>query len=487
MLNLWLFLGVLLLYEIACASWGLYALYKFRQLKNAYYSLPRELREANRELERPDYGRLRSWRMILGCFLLVGVRLAIFVPSIINYVLIMKVLTLRCWAESRAVKKLTAFLCTLGGRAGLFCLGVARVIQHDKDLEWDFEQPRNIIANHVSPIDILFFMYSVNPSFVAKRVVSTNCLIGPLARSFDCVFVDRSSAEDRARAGAAIATRQRLVAHGAHERSLVIFPEGTTTNGRYIIPFKSGAFEQNFFVTPCTLIYRCPDFELSYEIIPFSIWFPMVLASPGCATLHAFWMRPMGHNTYLYTAAELAAQTRKEMALVVYREFKDTWCYDENETIPDDWGGTFRNKVAMYQLVMAQLGKKVENRLAQERRRTAAEFIMKRATSVIPSLGDEEEAAKLLADGDRASTPVYSQEQAAEEIDACKLLEDGDWASSPADREEVAEKADTTKLLDDGDKVSPSVYTEEGPAEKIDMLNRLAALAAKQLEKQSSC
>eukprot|EP01068_Selenidium_serpulae_P015993 Selendium_serpulae@DN6257_c0_g1_i9.p1 len=270
--------------------------------------------------------------------------------------------------------------------------GVTKVVEHGKT----HPQPQNIVSNHVSPLDILFFMYSVDPSFVAKKGVAKSRLIGPLATSFDCVFVDRKSPEDRARAGAAIEERQRIVANGAHERSFVVFPEGTTTNGRYIIPFKSGAFEGNYLVTPCTLIYKSSGFALSYEILPFSIWFPLSLASLGCTSLHAFWGEPMGQHTYCYSPGELAEQTRKKMAVVLHREFEKVWDYDESQRIPDDWQGTFRTKKAVFAAVMGSLGAKV-HRPSTPDQASATEMLLMNVTTDSPAAVDEE-AESLLRD-----------------------------------------------------------------------------------------
>ena len=35
-----------------------------------------------------------------------------------------------------------------------------------------------------------------------------------------------------------------------------MFPEGTTSNGRYLLKFKKGAFIHNLPITPCILEYK---------------------------------------------------------------------------------------------------------------------------------------------------------------------------------------------------------------------------------------
>ena len=93
-----------------------------------------------------------------------------------------------------------------------------------------------IAANHVSWLDIVVFGSVAKVSFVAKDEVRSWPFFGALARWQDSVFVARdlrSATRDRATAIA-----RRLDA-GDH---LVLFAEGTTSDGNFIAPFKSALF-----------------------------------------------------------------------------------------------------------------------------------------------------------------------------------------------------------------------------------------------------
>ena len=93
--------------------------------------------------------------------------------------------------------------------------------------------PSLIAANHVSWLDITVFS-AVRPlSFVAKREVGTWPLFGSLARLQRTVFVDR---DRRAATGRFKQDMQERLRRGD---TLVLFPEGTSTDGNHVLDFKS--------------------------------------------------------------------------------------------------------------------------------------------------------------------------------------------------------------------------------------------------------
>ena len=57
------------------------------------------------------------------------------------------------------------------------------------------------------------------------------------------IFVQRESAEQRKSVLEAILRRGERILKGKNFPPIAIFPEGTCTNGKYIISFKKGAFE----------------------------------------------------------------------------------------------------------------------------------------------------------------------------------------------------------------------------------------------------
>ena len=89
------------------------------------------------------------------------------------------------------------------------------------------------IANHVSWIDILAISSASGTAFVAKAELATAPVVGRLAKMNRTVFVAR---EDRLGVAEQI---NRLRAALAENWSVTVFPEGTTTDGRSLLPFKT--------------------------------------------------------------------------------------------------------------------------------------------------------------------------------------------------------------------------------------------------------
>ena len=89
------------------------------------------------------------------------------------------------------------------------------------------------LANHVSWLDILSLAGASGTAFVAKAETAKVPLVGWLARLNRTVFVQREARMDVAEQINAV--REAL----ADNWSVTIFPEGTTTDGRSLLPFKS--------------------------------------------------------------------------------------------------------------------------------------------------------------------------------------------------------------------------------------------------------
>lgn len=140
-----------------------------------------------------------------------------------------------------------------------------------------------VIGNHVSPCDVLVMMSRYFPSFVAKSSVATSPLVGAISQYLDCVFVDIKAKAGGNSMGMSTALRTRMeeIASGARPgmRPMCIFPEGTTTNGRYIIPFKTGAFLAGVPVKPHILRYSTLPLSPAWDTIDVRWLLFLVLAN----------------------------------------------------------------------------------------------------------------------------------------------------------------------------------------------------------------
>lgn len=130
------------------------------------------------------------------------------------------------------------------------------------------ERPGAIVSNHVSYLDILYHMSSSFPSFVAKRSVAKIPLVGLISKCLGCVYVQRESKSSDFKGVAGVVTDRVREAHrNGSAPMMLLFPEGTTTNGDYLLSFKTGAFLAGAPVVPVILRYPYQRFSPAWDSI----------------------------------------------------------------------------------------------------------------------------------------------------------------------------------------------------------------------------
>jgi 1-acyl-sn-glycerol-3-phosphate acyltransferase len=97
-------------------------------------------------------------------------------------------------------------------------------------------RPCVLAANHRSYLDIALLLSQVPCVFLAKKELASWPILGPAARCANTLFVDRSDQVSRLSARAALG---RALARG---RTVAVFPEGTTSSGPGLLPFRPGMF-----------------------------------------------------------------------------------------------------------------------------------------------------------------------------------------------------------------------------------------------------
>lgn len=95
------------------------------------------------------------------------------------------------------------------------------------------DRPLLITPNHSSWLDIPILASRMPLSFVAKSEVATWPLVGLFARLQHCIFVER---DRRARTGLTTGELARRLSAGD---AMVLFPEGTSSDGNGVVPFRS--------------------------------------------------------------------------------------------------------------------------------------------------------------------------------------------------------------------------------------------------------
>ncbi len=129
----------------------------------------------------------------------------------------------------RVVVAINSFL----GRSALALLGMEVQVEGSVPAGRGFF----IVSNHMSYIDPLVLFNALSAVFVTSVEVRENKTLGPLCRLSECYFVERRSKFN---------IKQEIADIGAYLQlgcNVVLFPEGTSTNGERILRFKTAFFQ----------------------------------------------------------------------------------------------------------------------------------------------------------------------------------------------------------------------------------------------------
>ncbi|MCC7429821.1 1-acyl-sn-glycerol-3-phosphate acyltransferase [bacterium] len=92
--------------------------------------------------------------------------------------------------------------------------------------------PFFLVSNHLSYMDIFLIFTQCNCVFIAKQEISSWLIIGHLCKLTNTLFLDRTNKKDIPRVN-------KLVSENINEfQGIVLFPEGTSTKGEKVLPFK---------------------------------------------------------------------------------------------------------------------------------------------------------------------------------------------------------------------------------------------------------
>lgn len=158
-----------------------------------------------------------------------------------------------CGVRRPVTPWITQFVCI----SSLWVMGI-RLRRHGRAMP----ERGALVANHGSWLDIYVLNACARIYFVSKAEVARWPGIGWLARATGTVFINRRGTEARAQQDL---FEQRLRA-GHH---LLFFPEGTSTDGQRVLPFKTTLFaaflaqdlKDILSVQPVTVVYHAPKGE----------------------------------------------------------------------------------------------------------------------------------------------------------------------------------------------------------------------------------
>jgi lyso-ornithine lipid O-acyltransferase len=185
------------------------------------------------------------------------------------------------------------------------------------------DRPMLFVVNHISYTDITILGSLIKGSFVAKAEVARWPLFGLLAKLQRTVFIER-------RARSTTMQRGEIVDRLAAGDGLILFPEGTSSDGSRVLRFKSALFSaaetcvggRPVMVQPISLAYvRLNGVPMGRLYRPFFAWYgDMDMASHlwtqlglGIATVSVEFHAPVLANAFVSRKA-LAAHCQKIIA-----------------------------------------------------------------------------------------------------------------------------------------------------------------------------
>jgi 1-acyl-sn-glycerol-3-phosphate acyltransferase len=167
-----------------------------------------------------------------------------------------------------------------------------------------------LVSNHLSYLDIVV-LSSIRPCvFVGKRDVANWPLFGWLAQAAGTIFVDR---ERRFGALKSVCLVRDAISNGL---AIVIFPEGTSSDGSTVLPFKSALLESAVQlrspIAAASIDYALDEGSVADEVC---YWRDMTLLPH---LLNLFFKREI-RAKYSFSPAQVRNGNRKEIA----RELRD--------------------------------------------------------------------------------------------------------------------------------------------------------------------
>lgn len=177
--------------------------------------------------------------------------------------------------------------------------------------------PFYLVSNHISYMDILLVCAVCPAWFISKSEVASWPGIGPLTRIGPTIYIDRETRRDVQRMNRQIAD---LVVKGG---AVGFFPEGTTTSGEELLPFKPSLFqpavEMQLPVTTAAIVYETrPGMPPPSKVVA---WFGDADFAPHISRL----LKQPGFTVHIrFGDKTLQSGNRKDLAKMAEQQIADT-------------------------------------------------------------------------------------------------------------------------------------------------------------------
>ncbi len=178
--------------------------------------------------------------------------------------------------------------------------------------------PFFMVSNHVSYVDVWILFSQLDCTFIAKSDVRNWPVIGFILASSGVLFIDRGKRSDVSRVNDEVSKELNS------SQGIVLFPEGTTSAGADILPFKSSLFQfpasKELPVHCASIHYETPEGEKpAYQSV---CWWD---DTPFFEHLFYLFMMKQFSATVTFSANVVRNSDRKVLARASQKVIKDSF------------------------------------------------------------------------------------------------------------------------------------------------------------------
>lgn len=148
-----------------------------------------------------------------------------------------------------------------------------------------------LVTNHLGYVDVLVLAATLDAVFVSRADVRDWPVLGPMVTLAGTIYLDRG----RGRAiPSALARMQRELDQGA---IVVFFPEGTSSDGRRVLPFKPSLFQVAT--------------QMDSPVRAAALGYHVAVGEPAAETSVAWWREDVGFGEHFWRLLRLSRITAR--------------------------------------------------------------------------------------------------------------------------------------------------------------------------------
>ena len=175
------------------------------------------------------------------------------------------------------------------------------------------EKPCFFVSNHASYIDIIVLGSLVEGSFIAKKEIESWPVFGYMTKLQNGIFVERNRTQ-------ASAQKNQILERLQEGGSLILFPEGTSSDGNRVLPFKSSLFSfaktlPNLPIQPISVTYTTLNgIPMGRMWRPFFAWYGAMTLIPHLWNMLGLGTIKVVVEFHLPLKSEILDANRKEIS-----------------------------------------------------------------------------------------------------------------------------------------------------------------------------